>query len=151
MCIRDSECVIGRLIESAVNYDSPEDNMELLNSLSPELIANVSEVVSGTVNYDDLGANEIVINQYRTDRSELNYDDLKIGDTLIFRFEVGEQTIEKTFTVAGIAYFPSTGLFYCCLLYTSDYWNTENLKLTCPEMHSVMILMEQQEFSLTIH
>ena len=133
------ECVIGRLIESAVNYDSPEDNMELLNSLSPELIANVSEVVSGTVNYDDLGANEIVINQYRTDRSELNYDDLKIGDTLIFRFEVGEQTIEKTFTVAGIAYFPSTGLFYCTqetIEQISPYNNTTHISIFCDENYT---------------
>lgn len=86
------ECVMGRLVESAVNYTSPEDNLELLNSLSPELIANVSEIVSGTVSYDDLGTNEIVINKYRTDRSELNYGDLQVGDSLTFRFEVGGQT-----------------------------------------------------------
>ena len=52
-------------------------------------------------------------NKYRTDRSDTNYGDLKIGDTLLFHFDVAGQTIEKTFTVAGIAYFPSTGLFYC--------------------------------------
>ena len=90
------ECVMGRLVESAVNYTSLEDNLELLNSLSPELIANVSEIVSGTVSYDDLGTNEIVINKYRTDRSELNYGDLQVGDSLTFRFEVGGQTISWT-------------------------------------------------------
>lgn len=128
------ECVIGRLVESAVNYTSPEDNLELLNSLSPELIANVSEIASGTVSYDDLGTNEIVINKYRTDRSELNYGDLQVGDSLTFRFEVGGQIIEETFTVAGIAYFPSTGLFYCtqeAIEQISPYNNTTHISIFC--------------------
>ena len=133
------ECVIGRLVESAVNYTSPEDNLELLNSLSPELIANVSEIVSGTVSYDDLGTNEIVINKYRTDRSELNYGDLQVGDSLTFRFEVGGQTIEETFTVAGIAYFPSTGLFYCtqeAIEQISPYNNTTHISIFCDKNYT---------------
>lgn len=133
------ECVIGRLVESAVNYTSPEDNLELLNSLSPELIANVSEIVSGTVSYDDLGTNEIVINKYRTDRSELNYGDLQVGDSLTFRFEVGGQIIEETFTVAGIAYFPSTGLFYCtqeAIEQISPYNNTTHISIFCDKNYT---------------
>lgn len=133
------ECVMGRLVESVVNYTSPEDNLELLNSLSPELIANVSEVVSGTVSYDSLGTNEIVINQYRTDRSELNYGDLQVGDTLTFSFEVSGQTIEETFTVAGIAYFPSTGLFYCtqeAIEQISPYNNTTHISIFCDKNYT---------------
>ena len=133
------ECVMGRLVESAVNYTSLEDNLELLNSLSPELIANVSEIVSGTVSYDDLGTNEIVINKYRTDRSELNYGDLQVGDSLTFRFEVGGQTIEETFTVAGIAYFPSTGLFYCtqeAIEQISPYNNTTHISIFCDKNYT---------------
>ena len=133
------ECVIGRLVESAVNYTSLEDNLELLNSLSPELIANVSEIASGTVSYDDLGTNEIVINKYRTDRSELNYGDLQVGDSLTFRFEVGGQTIEETFTVAGIAYFPSTGLFYCtqeAIEQISPYNNTTHISIFCDKNYT---------------
>ena len=133
------ECVMGRLVESAVNYTLPEDNLELLNSLSPELIANVSEIVSGTVSYDDLGTNEIVINKYRTDRSELNYGDLQVGDSLTFRFEVGGQTIEETFTVAGIAYFPSTGLFYCtqeAIKQISPYNNTTHISIFCDKNYT---------------
>lgn len=133
------ECVIGRLVESAVNYTSPEDNLELLNSLSPELIANVSEIASGTVSYDDLGTNEIVINKYRTDRSELNYGDLQVGDSLTFRFEVGGQIIEETFTVAGIAYFPSTGLFYCtqeAIEQISPYNNTTHISIFCDKNYT---------------
>ena len=133
------ECVIGRLVESAVNYTSLEDNLELLNSLSPELIANVSEIASGTVSYDDLGTNEIVINKYRTDRSELNYGDLQVGDSLTFRFEVGGQIIEETFTVAGIAYFPSTGLFYCtqeAIEQISPYNNTTHISIFCDKNYT---------------
>ena len=133
------ECVMGRLVESAVNYTSLEDNLELLNSLSPELIANVSEIASGTVSYDDLGTNEIVINKYRTDRSELNYGDLQVGDSLTFRFEVGGQTIEETFTVAGIAYFPSTGLFYCtqeAIEQISPYNNTTHISIFCDKNYT---------------
>ena len=133
------ECVMGRLVESVVNYTSPEDNLELLNSLSPELIANVSEVVSGTVSYDSLGTNEIVINQYRTDRSELNYGDLQVGDTLTFSFEVSGQTIEETFTVVGIAYFPSTGLFYCtqeAIEQISPYNNTTHISIFCDKNYT---------------
>lgn len=131
--IRD-ECIVGHLVGSKVRYDMSEDNMETVNSLSPELIANVSEIVSGTVSYDDLGTNEIVINKYRTDRSELNYGDLQVGDSLTFRFEVGGQTIEETFTVAGIAYFPSTGLFYCtqeAIEQISPYNNTTHISIFC--------------------
>lgn len=133
------ECVMGRLVESAVNYTSLEDNLELLNSLSPELIANVSEIASGTVSYDDLGTNEIVINKYRTDRSELNYGDLQVGDSLTFRFEVGGQIIEETFTVAGIAYFPSTGLFYCtqeAIEQISPYNNTTHISIFCDKNYT---------------
>jgi len=74
-------CIVDRLIESKVVYNSPEDNLETVNSLSPELIANASEVVDGTINYDEVGLDGIVVNKYRTDRSDKNYGNLKIGDT----------------------------------------------------------------------
>lgn len=136
------ECVIGHLLNSKVAYHSPEDNLEIINSLSPELISNVSEVVSGTINYADLGENDIVINKYRTDRSDLNYNDLKVGDTLLFQFEVAGQTVEKTLNVAGIAYFPSTGLFYStaeAISSISPYDNISHLSIFCNEdyIHSV--------------
>ena len=127
-------CVVGRLVESKVVYDSPEDNLETVNSLSPELVANASELVDGTINYDEIGLDGIVVNKYRTDRSDTNYGDLKIGDTLLFHFDVAGQTIEKTFTVAGIAYFPSTGLFYCtseAIAELSPYNNTSHLSVFC--------------------
>ncbi len=127
-------CVVGRLVESKVVYDSPEDNLETVNSLSPELVANASELVDGTINYDEVGLDGIVVNKYRTDRSDTNYGDLKIGDTLLFHFDVAGQTIEKTFTVAGIAYFPSTGLFYCtseAIAELSPYNNTSHLSVFC--------------------
>ena len=59
-------CVVGRLVESKVVYDSPEDNLETVNSLSPELVANASELVDGTINYDEIGLDGIVVNKYRT-------------------------------------------------------------------------------------
>lgn len=127
-------CMVGRLVESKVVYDSPEDNIETLNSLSPELIANANELVDGTINYDEVGLDGIVVNKYRTDRSDTNYDDLKIGDTLLFHFDIAGQTIEKTFTVVGIAYFPSTGLFYCtneAISEVSPYNNTSHLSIFC--------------------
>lgn len=136
------ECIVGRLTESKVVYDSPEDNLEIVNSLSPELIANASEVVDGTINYDEVGLNGIVINKYRTDRSDTNYDDLKIGDTLLFHFDIAGQTIEKIFTVAGIAYFPSTGLFYCtseAITELSPYDNITHLSIFCDQEYTESI------------
>ena len=64
----------------------------------------------------------------------MSWADLKIGDTLLFHFDVAGQTIEKTFTVAGIAYFPSTGLFYCtseAIAELSPYNNTSHLSVFC--------------------
>lgn len=90
--------------------------------------------MDGTINYDEVGLDGIVVNKYRTDRSDTNYGDLKIGDTLLFHFDVAGQTIEKTFTVAGIAYFPSTGLFYCtseAIEELSTYNNTSHLSVFC--------------------
>ena len=136
------ECIVGRLMESKVVYDSPEDNLETVDSLSPELIANASEIVDGTINYDEVGLNGIVINKYRTDRSDTNYDDLKIGDTLLFHFDIAGQTIEKTFTVAGIAYFPSTGLFYCtseAITELSPYDNIAHLSIFCDQEYTESI------------
>lgn len=128
------ECVVGSLVESKVVYDSPEENLEIVNSLSPELVANAGEVVDGTIHYDELGSNDIVINKYRTDRSDINYRDMKVGDTLRFQFHVAGQTVKKTFTVAGIAYFPSTGLFYCtseAITELSPYDHTSHLSVFC--------------------
>lgn len=134
--IVQDKCIVGRLTESNVIYDESGDNLETVNSLSPELISNAGEVVDGTINYDELGLNGVVINKYRTDRSDINYRDIKVGDTLLFQFNVADQTVEKTFTVAGIAYFPSTGLFYCtseAITELSPYNNTSHLSIFCDQ------------------
>lgn len=139
--VRD-ECLIGQLVDSKIQYDSPEDNIETVNSLSPELIANASEVVDGTINYNKLGLNGIVINKYRTDRSDINYRDIQVGDTLLFKFNIAGQTVEKTFTVAGIAYFPSTGLFYCtkeAITELSPYNNTSHLCVFCDKNYEASV------------
>ena len=60
--------------------------------------------MDGTINYDEIGLDGIVVNKYRTDRSDTNYGDLKIGDTLSFHFDVAGQTIEKTFAVPGLRF-----------------------------------------------
>ena len=102
-------CVVGRLVESKVVYDSPEDNLETVNSLSPELVANASELVDGTISYDEIGLDGIVVNKYRTDRSDTNYGDLKIGDTLLFHFDVAGQTIEKLLPLPELPTFHQQG------------------------------------------
>lgn len=134
--IVQDECLVGNLVDSKIQYDSSEDSMETVHNLTPELIANANEVVEGTINYDELGLDDIVINKYRTDRSDINYRDLKVGDTVLFRFEFAGKTVEKSFTVAGIAYFPSTGLFYCtneAIAELSPYNNTSHLSVFCDQ------------------
>lgn len=131
--IRD-ECVIGNLLAPQIAYETPEDNTEVLDSLSPELLNNVSEVVSGSIAYADLGTDGILINKYRTDHSELNYDDIQVGDQLLFQFSIDNVIYEKSFRVVGIAYFPSTGLFYTTpeiIKSISPYRNVSHLSIFC--------------------
>ena len=105
------------------------------NPLSEDLQAQIYKIPGvEKIVLDGCVVGRIVVNKYRTDRSDTNYGDLKIGDTLLFHFDVAGQTIEKTFTVAGIAYFPSTGLFYCtseAIAELSPYNNTSHLSVFC--------------------
>ena len=127
------ECVIGRLLEPAITDDSGS-NTELIESVSPELLANVSQVVSGTADYEAIGTDGIIINKFRTDRSTLPYGDIKTGDTLRFQFDQDGSVWEKTLRVIGTAYFPSTGLFYSSqevINAISPYRNVSHLSVLC--------------------
>lgn len=129
------EGVIGRLVEPEV-AENPEDNNELIESVSPELLANVSRVISGTISYDDLGTDGIIINQFRVDYSDRPYNQIKVGDTLRFRFDDSSEPSEKTFRVIGIAYFPSVGLFYTSpeiIKGISSFNNVSHLSVFCDE------------------
>lgn len=128
------ECLITRLVDPKIMFDTPEDNVEILNSLSDELLSNVSELVSGSLDYNDIGSNGIVLNKYRSDRSNINYNDLKVGDSLSFEFDVDGNTFERSLKIVGIAYFPSTGLFYttpAVIQSISPYDNISHLSIFC--------------------
>lgn len=128
------ECVIGEILEPEIVYQDKEDNTELINSVSPELLANVSKIVSGSVDYEDIGTDGIILNKYRVDRSDVNYDEIKVGDTIRFKFEVNGKILEKVFRVIGIAYFPSTGLFYSspeAINTISPFNNASHLSILC--------------------
>ncbi|MDD2980046.1 MAG: ABC transporter permease [Hespellia sp.] len=130
------ECVIGTLLAPQIAYEDVENNMELINSVSPELLANVNKPVDGSIEYKDIGTDGIIINQYRVDHSTLNYDEIKVGDTMRFRFKVNGETSEKVFRVIGIAYFPSTGLFYSTpkvINAISPFSNVSHLSILCNE------------------
>lgn len=152
------ECVIGRLLEPEF-ADDPEDNLELIESASPELLANISKVVSGSVEYRDIAMDGIIINKFRVDRSSLAYDKIKVGDTLRFQFENNGELSEKAFRVVGIAYFPSTGLFYSSpevINAISPFNNASHLSVLCNENSAETIKVELQHMisrnpNLTLH
>lgn len=136
------ECIMGELLYPEIHYENIDDQTELIEGISPELVAHVSETVSGSINLNDIGTDGIIINKYRTDRSPLNYREIQAGDTMLFRFHTEDGTdgaaedkvTEKTFRVAGIAYFPSTGLFYTSpdiLRSISSFNNTSHLSIFC--------------------
>lgn len=130
------ECVLGEMIEPDIAYESADDNMEIIDSLSPELLANVSSIVSGSIDYEDIGMDGIIINQFRVANSNLNYDAIKTGDVITFQFRNGRKVTEKNFRVIGIAHFPSTGLFYTSpevLGSISPYNNTTHLSVFCSD------------------
>lgn len=130
------ECVLGEMIEPDIAYESADDNMEIIDSLSPELLANVSSIVSGSIDYEDIGMDGIIINQFRVANSDLNYDAIKTGDVITFQFQSGRTVTEKDFRVIGIAHFPSTGLFYTSpevLGSISPYNNTTHLSVFCSD------------------
>lgn len=106
------ETLTGQLTDSVVVYVTPEGNLERLESLSPELWQNIQRFVSGETAYENLKPDEIIINQYLTDHSQRNYSQIQVGDVLTFQFEENGILSQHRFLVAGIAYFPSTGLFY---------------------------------------
>lgn len=128
------ECVIGRLLTPEIGYEDMDDNQELINSVSPELLANVSKIVSGTIDYEDIGTDGIILNKFRVDRSSLNYDEIKVGDTMEFEFDAKGESSKRKFKVIGIAYFPSTGLFYTSpeiINEISPLNNTSHLSVLC--------------------
>lgn len=142
------ECAIGKILEPEIIYeDIEEDNLELINSVSPELLANVSKTVSGSTDYNDIGTNGIIINKYRVDRSTLNYGGIKVGDTMRFQFEANGEISEKVFKVIGIAYFPSTGLFYTSsevINAISPFNNASHLSILCNESSTEAVKEEMQ-------
>lgn len=155
------EVLIGRLVEPQIEYGDPSDNVELINSLSPELLNNVSETVNGNINYDNIGSNDIVINQYRIDRSKLNYGDIQVGDTLRFQFDIGGNEVEQIFEVVGIAYFPSTELFYTTaetINRISPYNNNSHFSVVCNSISTErvedklqMLIAENPDLRLKIY
>ncbi|WP_321002520.1 ABC transporter permease [Eisenbergiella porci] len=152
------EAVIGRLLEPKVTAD-PENVTELIESLSPELLANVSKTVSGSIDYNDIGTDGIIINKFRVDRSTLAYDKIQTGDTIRFQFDVNGEISEKVFRVIGIAYFPSTGLFYSSpevINTISPFNNTSHLSVLCDGNSTEEIKVQLQSLirrnpSLTLH
>lgn len=152
------ECVIGTLLEPKVTDDT-NDVTELIESLSPELLANVSKTVSGSIDYNDIGTDGIMINKYRVDNSSLNYDEIKVGDILRFEFEINGTISEKTFRVIGIAYFPSTGLFYSTpevINGISPFNNASHLSILCDRNSTEAVKVELQRMisrnpNLTLH
>ncbi|MDD2971946.1 MAG: ABC transporter permease [Lachnospiraceae bacterium] len=152
------EGVIGTLLDPKVTEDT-DDITEFIESLSPELLVNVSKVVSGSIDDKDIGTDGIIINKYRVDNSTLNYDEIKVGDTLGFEFETNGTTAEKKFKVIGIAYFPSTGLFYTSskvINEISPFSNASHLSILCNESSTEAIEVElgriiSQNPNLTLH
>lgn len=129
------DVVIGRLLQPLI-ADDTGDNIELIESVSPELLGNISEIVSGSADYEDIGGDGIIINKFRVDNSSLSYDQIKTGDTLRFQFEMNGGISERTFRVIGIAYFPSIGLFYSSpevIGSISPFKNTSHLSVVCDE------------------
>lgn len=131
------ECLIGKIQSPKISYENTGDTkLEIINSVSPELLANVSKKVAGSINYSDIASNGIIINKYRVDHSTLNYNELKVGDTIQFQFETNGIISKKVFKVIGIAYFPSTGLFYTSseIINTiSPFTNVSHLSIFCDE------------------
>lgn len=94
----------------------------------------VSLSVSGSTDYNDIGTEGIIINQYRVMNSDLNYNEIKTGDIMTFQFHSNNKVIEKDFRVIGIAHFPSTGLFYATpevIESISPYDSTSHLSIFC--------------------
>ncbi len=152
------DAVIGRLIEPEI-ADDTGDNIELLESVSPELLRNISRVVSGSADYGDIGDDGVILNQFRIDNSSLAYDQIKTGDTLRFQFETDGAVTEKTFRVIGIAYFPSVGLFYTSpevINSLSPFNNTSHLSIVCGENSAEGVKQKLQDIvagnpNLTLH
>lgn len=129
------DAVIGRLLQPEI-ADDTGDNIEIIESVSPELLGNISEIVSGSADYKDIGGDGIIINKFRVDNSSLSYDQIKTGDTLRFQFGMNGGISERTFRVIGIAYFPTTGLFYSSpevISSISPFNNTSHLSVVCDE------------------
>lgn len=152
------ESVIVKILEPEI-ADETGDSTELLESVSPELLSNISRVVSGSADYQDIGQDGIMLNQYRIDNSSLDYGQLKTGDTVRFQFELNGEKSERTFQIIGIAYFPSTGLFYTTpevINSISPYENTSHLSVICRENSTAAVKESLQAIisqnpNLTLH
>lgn len=152
------DAVIARLIKPEI-ADETGDNLELIESVSPELLGNISKVVSGSAGYQDIGTDGIIINKFRVDNSSLNYSQIKTGDTLQFQFEINGEVSERTFRVIGIAYFPSTGLFYSSpevIHSISPFNNTSHLSVFCEKnsadaVESALKSILSRNPNLTLH
>lgn len=152
------KAVIGGLLEPEITDDTG-DNTELIESVSPELLHNISKVVSGSADYQDIGGDGVIINKFRVDNSDLGYDQIKTGDTVRFQFDTGGEVSERAFRVIGIAYFPSIGLFYSSpevIDSISPFNNTSHLSVICDENSRAAVEERLQDMisrnpNLTLH
>lgn len=105
------ESIIVRVKAPILTDSDGEPMREVINSISPELIENVGEIVDGNVDYTTLGTDGVILNQFRIDRSNVPMD-FSVGDKITFEINTGDGVTEKEFSVKGIAYFQDVGLFY---------------------------------------
>ena len=77
------ESIIVRVKAPILTDSDGEPMREVMNSISPELIENVGEIVDGNVDYTTLGTDGVILNQFRIDRSNVPMD-FSVGDKITF-------------------------------------------------------------------
>ncbi|WP_051542041.1 ABC transporter permease [Clostridium lundense] len=137
-----NQCVVGIMSEPKfLDLDGKTLNQSI-GSISPELIENAMELVSGSISIDDLGDDGIIINQFRISQSSYDYGKIKVGDIIKFQIVSGDSFIAKEFRVVGIAYFSATKLFYTSpkIIETlTPYNGTTHISVFCdPESHDMV-------------
>lgn len=155
------EFLIGRLTAPKLPFESDEDGIKMIGSITPELAASAGDVTDGTIDYNKLKKDDIIINQYPASHSSYDYSSIKAGDTISFTFDLGGQIIEKDFYVRGTAFFPSTDLFYTTpetIRYITPYNNTAGFSIFCTDgsQNSVKdelyrIIKQNPDFKLEIY
>lgn len=128
------EALVGRLTGQKLPFESDEDSIRMIESITRELTANAGDIIDGTIDYDKLEENDIIINQYPASHSSYDYSSIKAGDTITFIFDLGSRFVEKEFKVRGIAFFPSTALFYTTpetIRQITPYNNTAGFSIFC--------------------